>query len=144
MVSTRVVTAAPVEALPRALLMSAFCCWLRTRSAATSAAVDAVVFAITVVPATAPVACVPLIEPPAPPLGAGARAPAPRRPPPAPRPAAAPSAARPPCPPALRPPPPPPRSLVDRFDVRQHGRRSEGLNARLHPRGRKGVIIFFF
>ena len=64
MVSTRVLTEAPVEAPPRALLMSALCCWLRTASAATSAAVVAVAAVSAVVPATAPVACVPLIAPP--------------------------------------------------------------------------------
>ncbi len=59
MVSTLVVTAAPVETPPRALVVSALSCWLRNASAATSAAVCVAVLEITVVPATAPVACVP-------------------------------------------------------------------------------------
>ncbi len=73
-VSWLVDTEEPVEAPPRALLTRAFCCWLRTKSPAMSAAVrpavdvTAVVLlaagAMTVVPATAPLAWVPLIEPP--------------------------------------------------------------------------------
>ena len=62
----RVDTDEPVEAPPRALLISAFCCWLRTASDASLSAV--VVVARTdgaaSVLATAPVAAVPLIEPP--------------------------------------------------------------------------------
>src|SRR5690242_5606341 len=59
-VSWDVLTDEPAEALPRPLFVSELSCWLRTEFEAISAADCAVTEFTTVVPATAPVACVPL------------------------------------------------------------------------------------